>query len=181
MAIWIIRCTNSVPVKNTTEAKISVTDFPLDLFIFDFMILRLQKIALESSLWFVKEIRWGIRALRVLEFPLKKLDYRHSLSLPQLLCVSTLVVLLLKDGYYELSVVGRLSQLCWTKRLQLKINFDLGSCFYKDEINSLFAVESISGELLIVVLYNIVEVLTDPGRSRVLGFFFVIVKDSIKL
>lgn len=125
------------------------------------MILRLQKIALESSLWFVREIRRGIRTLRVLEFPLKKLDYRHSLSLPQLLCVSTRVVLLLEDGYCELSVVGGLSQFCWAKRFQLKINFSWDSWFYQAEINSVFAVESISSELLIVALCNIAGVLTD--------------------
>lgn len=144
------------------------------------MILRLQKIALESSLWFVREIRQQIRTLRVLEFPLKKLDYRHSLSLPQLLCVSMRVVLFLKDDYCELSVVGRLSQFCWTKRLQLKIDLSWGSCFYQDEINSLFAVESISGVLMIVALYNIVGVLMDWG-GRVPFFFFVMVKDSIKV
>lgn len=47
MAIWIIPHTHSRPVKNTTPAKINVTDFPLDMFIFDFMIVPAQ----EDCLW----------------------------------------------------------------------------------------------------------------------------------
>lgn len=43
MAIWIIPHTHSSPVKNTTPAKINVTDFPMDMFIFDFMIFQAQE------------------------------------------------------------------------------------------------------------------------------------------
>lgn len=58
----------------------------------------------------MREIRGRRRTLRVLEFPLKKLDYRRSPSLPQLLSVSRRVVLFLKDDDRKVSVVDRLSQ-----------------------------------------------------------------------
>ena len=55
MTIWIIRHTHSRPVKNTAPAKINVTDFPLDLLIFDFMIFQAQEDCLQIKTWGFRE------------------------------------------------------------------------------------------------------------------------------